>query len=354
MAQETEVTKTVERTPGPLRLSLVRDDESQDIWSEADMSHYVARCVGPNASANAQFIVTACNAYGPMREALILAEKADRIHSKCQECEDGAQAPEACEHCFPSADDARVARRNILKSLGVRMRDVDRAGIGRNEQPACDCSNEDVHDCGLMRDALLVAERNSEEIRKVLVNNLSEPERSAFWLAVSARDQARAALSTLPSDDARSDEIGRLREAHAVLLKAAQAVINMKFDQYTKRNGHKASIEAEDGEKCWIVHSDQIAQLEGAITGASEGICTTGVLGWIVGNGDGTKWRYWGAFGPEWTPDRNMATRYARREDAEAVHANDEDAWTIHPYTDKARAALIGVPQPATSEADHA
>lgn len=64
-----------------------------------------------------------------LRKALVLAEKADRIHSKCQECEDGAQAPEVCEHCFPSADDARVARRNVLKSLGVKMRDVDRAAL---------------------------------------------------------------------------------------------------------------------------------------------------------------------------------------------------------------------------------
>ena len=98
--------------------------------------------------ANAQFIVTACNAYEPMREALILAEKADRIHSKCQECEDGAQAPEACGDCFPSADDARVARRNVLKSLGVRMRDVDRARAIEAEPSICNCSQEDVHDYG--------------------------------------------------------------------------------------------------------------------------------------------------------------------------------------------------------------
>ena len=88
------------------------------------------------------------NAYEPMREALILAEKADRIHSKCQECEDGAQAPEACGDCFPSADDARVARRNVLKSLGVRMRDVDRARAIKAEPSICNCSQEDVHDYG--------------------------------------------------------------------------------------------------------------------------------------------------------------------------------------------------------------
>jgi len=57
-----------------------------------------------------------------MLEALKAAEKADAIHCKCQECEDGAQAPEVCEHCFPSADDARVLRRNILAKAGLAMR----------------------------------------------------------------------------------------------------------------------------------------------------------------------------------------------------------------------------------------
>lgn len=51
--------------------------------------------------------------------------------------------------------------------------------------------------------------------------------------------------------------------------------------------------------------------------------------GWIVGNGDQTKWRTWCVLGPEWTDDRNKATRYARREDAELVHAEDEDAWSV-------------------------
>ena len=177
-----------------------------------------------NSEALTTRIVTACNAYEPMREALILAEKADRIHSKCQECEDGAQAPEACGDCFPSADDARVARRNVLKSLGVRMRDVDRARAIEAEPSICNCSQEDVHDYGPC----------GEDCRSLVV-------------------------STLPVNDRH----------------------------------HSA---------------------------------------WIVANGSGTKWRYWNIFGPAWTPDREKATRYARREDAEAVHAADEDAWTVQPF----------------------
>lgn len=54
--------------------------------------------------------------------------------------------------------------------------------------------------------------------------------------------------------------------------------------------------------------------------------------GWIVGNGDATKWRVWGASGCDWTDDRSKATRYLRRQDAEAVHAADEDAWSVQRY----------------------
>lgn len=56
-------------------------------------------------------------------------------------------------------------------------------------------------------------------------------------------------------------------------------------------------------------------------------------LGWIVGSGDGRRWRRWGDTGPEWTEDREKAVRYARREDAESVHREDEDVWQIIPYS---------------------
>lgn len=57
-----------------------------------------------------------------------------------------------------------------------------------------------------------------------------------------------------------------------------------------------------------------------------------GEKGWIVGSGDGKRWRTWKDGWSDWTDDRDQAVRYARREDAEAVHAEDEDAWTIQPY----------------------
>lgn len=54
--------------------------------------------------------------------------------------------------------------------------------------------------------------------------------------------------------------------------------------------------------------------------------------GWIVGNSDGTQWRKWDGGFPIWVYDRDQATRYHRREDAEAVHVEDDDAWVVVPY----------------------
>lgn len=141
---------TMDRTAGlaDLRLSSDWPGDIENAKGELVATCYIGEGTGDKDADLAARIVTACNAFETMREALILAEKADRIHSKCQECEDGAQAPEACGDCFPSADDARIARRNVLKSLGVRMRDVDRARAIKAEPSICNCSQEDVHDYG--------------------------------------------------------------------------------------------------------------------------------------------------------------------------------------------------------------
>lgn len=52
----------------------------------------------------------------------------------------------------------------------------------------------------------------------------------------------------------------------------------------------------------------------------------------IVANAAVDKFRAWRDGWTTWTDRRDVATRYARREDAEAVHANDEDAWRVEPY----------------------
>lgn len=50
---------------------------------------------------------------------------------------------------------------------------------------------------------------------------------------------------------------------------------------------------------------------------------------WVVSNGNDDEWRCWKDGFSAWTNDINEATRYSRREDAEAVHQEDEDAWHV-------------------------
>lgn len=258
----TEVKPTEDRTAGPWIVHYgeavkIKDANGYTVASLSQI-HLHGRRSKNEVAKTAQFIVTACNAYEPMREALILAEKADRIHSKCQECEDGAQAPEACGDCFPSADDARVARRNVLKSLGVRMRDVDRARAIKAEPSICNCSQEDVHDygpCGEDCRSLVVStlpvndrhhsgsdnERNFENVRdawKIIWEREAEIARLSRSLSeleahhveqnrLKRRSEAdsktlriiRAAL--YGTDRQTSDDVGRLR----ALLVALDALI---------------------------------------------------------------------------------------------------------------------------------
>lgn len=55
-------------------------------------------------------------------------------------------------------------------------------------------------------------------------------------------------------------------------------------------------------------------------------------VAWIVASSDGTLFRCWREGMPTWIDDREQATRYARRVDAEDVHREDEDVWSILPY----------------------
>lgn len=94
-------------------------------------------------------------------------------------------------------------------------------------------------------------------------------------------DEAEALAETLRA------EVGRLREAargSTVVVNAAAAkireieaenerlrevgtnLLGRMFDTYKARNGREVSIQGDDGEKCWIVHSDEIAALEAAHT----------------------------------------------------------------------------------------
>jgi len=56
----------------------------------------------------------------------------------------------------------------------------------------------------------------------------------------------------------------------APLLRAAEEVLAMASSTYRARNGRIMSIEADDGEKCWIVHSDAFDALCFAVAQAIE------------------------------------------------------------------------------------
>ncbi len=62
--------------------------------------------------------------------------------------------------------------------------------------------------------------------------------------------------------------------------------------------------------------------------GAQVPVCSGG---FVIGNGSGEKYMAWGQVGPEWTPERSAALWLVRRADAEALAAENEDAWLILP-----------------------
>jgi len=69
---------------------------------------------------------------------------------------------------------------------------------------------------------------------------------------------ALLALRTRPTDD--------LAVAVEALREAGQSVIDRMFSTYKARNGREVGIEGDDGEKCWIVHGDDIEGLRTALS----------------------------------------------------------------------------------------
>ncbi|HHA2771684.1 hypothetical protein [Stenotrophomonas maltophilia] len=53
--------------------------------------------------------------------------------------------------------------------------------------------------------------------------------------------------------------------------------------------------------------------------------------GFVISDGSGEKYMAWGQVGPEWVADRSAALWLVRRADAEALAAENEDAWSILP-----------------------
>lgn len=73
--------------------------------------------------------------------------------------------------------------------------------------------------------------------------------------------------------------------------------------------------------------------------------------GYVIADGTGEKFMAWGQVGPEWVADRSAALWLVRRADAEALAAENEDAWLILPVQ---RCALPPAGWSCTLMAGHA
>jgi len=168
---------TEDRTAGPWRLSLVSDAITQEIWSDTVRPELFATCRGQRARANAAFIVTACNAYEPMREAL----------SKIANCGQ-SQEPDHWQFRVMARDTSNAA----LSTLPVNNR--HHSGSDNEREPFLD--------------------ELTEQIEKRVKADLAEIYRP------SADDETRAwkaaIIDIVGASRQTSDDVGRLREALAM------------------------------------------------------------------------------------------------------------------------------------------
>lgn len=102
----------------------------------------------------------------------------------------------------------------------------------------------------------------------------------------------------------------------------------------------KAEHQRNGGQGAYAWQSRELCGKAAAALSAMRPVDAEG--GWIIGNGAGDKWRAWQDGFSCWVDDLSEATRYYRREDAEAVHMHDEDAWRVVTYTTALRQAGEG------------
>lgn len=71
-----------------------------------------------------------------------------------------------------------------------------------------------------------------------------------------------------------NEQMQRAEAAEASLARkdeAMRGVLDRMTDSYKAKNGRDVGIQADDGEKCWIVHSDDIENLRAALGSGSGG-----------------------------------------------------------------------------------
>ena len=144
-------------------------------------------------------------------------------------------------------------------------------------------------------------------------------------------DAIFAALSLSPTEQSAD-----YRAGHAVGIEDAAKLAETRHERW--RMPHPD--DAQPGEVCCDVSACRdIATAIRALSPASNDgwradmeNAPRDAAGWIVMSGDGKRFRTWKDGWSAWTDNRDEAARYARRVDAEAVHSEDEDAWSIVPY----------------------
>lgn len=110
--------------------------------------------------------------------------------------------------------------------------------------------------------------------------------------------------------------------------KAVQMVLDAMQALGKVENAHQAMCETS---KSWKSRCYSVGAALGLDFGDEDWVMPDEAGGWVVTNGDGTLYRTWANGMCQWTGDINTATRYFRRQDAEDVHHDDEDAWKVIP-----------------------
>lgn len=143
------------------------------------------------------------------------------------------------------------------------------------------CTDLVAMDAGIDLDAAIAAKFNATSEKNGLATRLSVSPAMALPFEATP-EMVKAALDLVwEESETHGDLVCRLWRAMAAvaqhrlaapqmegllhLLRASANLIANRFDTYKARNGRQCSIEGDDGEKCWIVSFDDMAELEAAL-----------------------------------------------------------------------------------------
>ncbi|MGV4800838.1 hypothetical protein ACSMEB_17215, partial [Stenotrophomonas maltophilia] len=152
----------------------------------------------------------------------------------------------------------------------------------------------------------------------------------AWWEPVrKMRDDLRALAASQPVETQLGYTLSDVHEAYSRGKRDAERQPVGNYEVQTENGPLKCSL-AVYAE--WQKNEEYIERLKAELKSArqpvGEPVCSGG---FVISNGSGEKYMAWGQVGPEWTADRSAALWLVRRADAEALAAENEDAWSILP-----------------------